>query len=221
MGMFDEEDQSSFYTFIKACNITSGLVAYATLIVMLNNGDIRISKKIHPRFFIRLMVYFDCVAFLFFYISFMASDGLDTCGVSAFLFLAEFTWAFKDAFKFGYIAWRASAIAELRKAKLISYVVALGSLLLYGFYMIMNYSFSGECDNPIISRISDSNWPAIVLYLYWFMVDVVSGGLLLHKLFSAQKATTSIFTNQTRSKYRQLIKKEAIRLGITVIGMSL
>ncbi|KAI8613260.1 hypothetical protein BC830DRAFT_490124 [Chytriomyces sp. MP71] len=211
---------SSLSKWLASTNDSIGMLSFATIIYMSQSSLWRI--ELHLRSGVRLMIYLDAVAWLIVYICNCCSDLLPLCSQqNIFYFLADFLWSFKDAVKYGYVAWRCLVVHSFREStsRKLAYLLASISLGLYWLLMAQVYSFdaSNGC-----SPHFDSKMPLLTLYIFWTLIDFTCAIMIIKKLSknltALQKANVLDFTDNTRV-LRRLKRRELVRLAFVSIGM--
>ncbi|ORZ30793.1 hypothetical protein BCR44DRAFT_1443841 [Catenaria anguillulae PL171] len=215
----------SAIAFLANLNAASGLVTFATLVSMLARGNTRIRRTFHS--YIRLMIYLDSVAFLVAFVGQMATDSLTACGGKAFWLVADLFWSFKDAFKYGYLAFRCTRIVGLKDDKWHFVVhMAFGtSLVLYWFYMLMSYDLSGSCSQALIGNVN-FNWSVLPLYSSWLLMDVIMASAMLYSLGKMVTEMQDVNKDLGRKPakielYGSVIRQERARLVVNALLMLL
>ncbi|ORZ38357.1 hypothetical protein BCR44DRAFT_116326, partial [Catenaria anguillulae PL171] len=128
--------------FLKGLNSATGLVSFSTLIGMLIRGNCKPSRSFQS--YVHMMVYFDCAAFVVAFTVQFAEDSLSRCASEAFWLVASFFWSAKDAFKYGYLAFRCIRIMGF-KSNIWNWAIHgafTSSLVLYWLYMALSFNFS-------------------------------------------------------------------------------
>ncbi|ORZ30072.1 hypothetical protein BCR44DRAFT_1517598 [Catenaria anguillulae PL171] len=210
---------SAAIRFLGNLNSAAGLVSFSTLIAMLIRGKYAIKRSFHS--YIRVMVYLDCTAFIIAYIGLISADGLSPCGAKAFWLVADMFWAAKDAFKYGYLAFRCTRIMGLKNQawNWAIHGAFATSLILYWFYMILSYNLSGACTDALIGNVN-FNWSVLPLYVSWLIMDLVMAAGMLYSL----KKMSDKIGEMTKSlgkkdEYSAVIAQERLRLVVNAIAM--
>ncbi|KAI9347215.1 hypothetical protein BDR26DRAFT_854755 [Obelidium mucronatum] len=121
---------------INQINFSMGTVTFATVIFMLHTNSYSIS--LHPRTWVRSMIYLDALAFWVYYLSEIVKDSSSCTQFTLLQMVADVIWSFKDAFKFGYIVYRGLAIVGSKRQWPHVYTGLL-SLIFYWYYIYLTY----------------------------------------------------------------------------------
>ncbi|KAJ3072209.1 hypothetical protein HDU98_004051 [Podochytrium sp. JEL0797] len=201
----------STQTWFNETNNSMGMVTFATVIMMFANNIWQLDTT--PKTWVRWMVYFDAVAFLIAYIGTCVSDLTPACWQqNAFGLAADLVWSFKDAFKYGYIAYKAISICGI-KVRWPCHATVVVSLILYWLLCIQAYGFSmPDCPGQFKSQ-----GPRIALYLYWTLVDVVASAMIVWKM--TKVVANSKGANADTTIYYMIKFREELRLLVASVGM--
>ncbi|KAJ3079524.1 hypothetical protein HDU99_010677 [Rhizoclosmatium hyalinum] len=188
-----------------------GMVSFATVVMMFANNIWQLDST--PRTWVRWMIYCDALAFFIAYVGTCANDLMPECWKqNAYWLAADLVWSFKDAFKYGYIAYKALSICGI-KTRWPAYATVVGSLILYWILCYQAYGFTmPDCPGQFKSQV-----PRVILYLYWTVVDVVASAMILWKM--SQVVANSKGANADSSVYYIIKFREEIRLLVVAFGM--
>ncbi|KAJ3143095.1 hypothetical protein HK100_011394 [Physocladia obscura] len=174
-----------------------------------------------PAVWVRAMVYLDGLAFFVFYLA----DAVRSASPCAFFLglrlAAQTLWALKDAFKFGFVVFRALAIVA-NKRRWPVYAAWAVSLLLYALYNYAHFAYLfANSANPALACDPDTREPAFVpliaLYLFWAAVEISMSALIVVKMsLSLARVRRANFAVEIYKKYKS---KEEMRLLIACLGM--
>ncbi|KAI9346490.1 hypothetical protein BDR26DRAFT_916453 [Obelidium mucronatum] len=192
-------------------NAAMGMVSFSTVLVMFSSNIWQLDRT--PRTWIRWMAYFDALAYLIVYVGTSLNELMPECWKqNSYWLAADLVWSFKDAFKYGYISYKALSICGF-KARWPCYATMIGSLLLYWLLCVQAYGFTA----PDCHGTFKSQGPRVALYLYWTLVDVVASAMILHKMSSIVSNSKEVNTD---NKVYYVIKfREEIRLLAVSVGM--
>ncbi|KAI9349171.1 hypothetical protein BDR26DRAFT_853156 [Obelidium mucronatum] len=204
---------SSVEQFSNGMTNYVGLVTFGTVIVMVTNGTWRVSLK--PATLVRWMAYFDALSFVLLFAANANTDTIPTCPHRKILVGgSDFISSLKDTAKYGYLAYKALAISgHAKKFYYVTYIVMGINAILYWSYLIINYTFTDGC-KPRLSY----NYPLIIMFFYWNVVEFVSAGLMLHKLYKV-KFGLEVVGAALDSELDAIRKKERLRLLLACLGM--
>ncbi|KAI9209382.1 uncharacterized protein BJ171DRAFT_116618 [Polychytrium aggregatum] len=173
MPFLDELTPSNAVLFMQSLDGVAGVVSITSLCTIIFLNSWRIS--FNYRSLLRLMVYTDCVAWVFDFLSLTYLP--DTCPGWTFQVLSNVVWCIKDTFKFTYIVWRTIYTFSATRQDIDPIWVHIGSMgagivsfVLYAVFMAFYYSGFRQC--TAVDEES-AQIPLLVLYVYWLMVDVV------------------------------------------------
>ncbi|KAJ3092984.1 hypothetical protein HK100_006798, partial [Physocladia obscura] len=202
---------SSTQNWFDSTNNAMGMVSFATVIMMFSNGIWQLDFT--PRTWVRWMVYFDALAFLIEYIGTCSNDLMPECWKqNAYWLGADLVWSFKDAFKYGYIAYKALSINGMKQTW-PCYLVVVISLLLYWLLCVQAYGFSMPNCPPNFA----SQGPRVALYLYWTVVDIVATVMIVIKMRTVVANSKTANTDSTI--YYVIQFREELRLIVVAVGM--
>ncbi|KAJ3234575.1 hypothetical protein HDU78_005752 [Chytriomyces hyalinus] len=193
-------------------NDSMGMVTYGTIVMMFSSNIWQLDFT--PRTWVRWMIYLDALAFTIIYAGTCANDLLPDCWQrNSYGLAADLIWSFKDAGKYGYIAYKALSIGGYHM-RWPCYAVAGLSLLLYWLLCYQAYGFSMPgCPGQFHSDV-----PRVVLYGYWTLVDVVATVVVVAKMRSVI-VNSSAVGNQDSTVYKIIKMREEIRLLVASVGM--
>ncbi|KAI9327090.1 hypothetical protein BDR26DRAFT_876062 [Obelidium mucronatum] len=126
-----------------------------------------------------------------------------------------FARSFKDCFKYGYMAFKASTICGLR-SPWPCYVTGGVSLLLYWIVLIAGIGFK----SPMCEPLTHNKGPLVVLYVYWTVVDVVASAMIIHrvrKVILKSKAVKIDYSEFYQLKFREETRLLFVSVGMTVV----
>ncbi|KAJ3246406.1 hypothetical protein HDU78_007123 [Chytriomyces hyalinus] len=185
--------QPSQKNWFAATSNAMGMVSYATVIVMLHNDNWKLDLS--PKTWVRWMAYLDAVAFTITFVKAAENSNISPagtpCGVNtAWWFAADCVFSFKDAFKYGYITFKACTITGV-SVKWPAYATFATSLLLYWLFMFAAYSFTDPCTG---------NMPTVyvqtALYSFWGIVDLGATGAIVRKFLRVTRDLKGATTYQ-------------------------
>ncbi|KAI9346905.1 hypothetical protein BDR26DRAFT_855336 [Obelidium mucronatum] len=133
---------------------------------------------------------------------------------NAYKVAAGIVWSFKDGLKYGYMAYKAVKLGDI-KADWPYYATLVGSLLLYWIFLLTGNGFEG----PKCTPLTTSMGPKVALYLYWTLVDIVASLVVLNKMRKAIKMSKD--AKIENKEFNSIKFKEEIRLLIASVGMTI
>lgn len=214
------EAQPNILNSLEDC---AGLISFASLITLLLLDAWKVSFSY--RSLVQLMIYFDCVAFVFKYYAQFIDYKLKGENIPAMwlLFTAECLWLFKDVCKNSYIVWRTMFVANVSKNPNGNGHIHIGvwffgglSAALYSWYLVANYSwlFAG-IKKP---EAAPSNLPVVTLYMYWTILDIVCTSFLIQTIrkYSAFEKASNV---QSKLPLSRVVQREIFRVIVTA-GLS-
>ncbi|KAJ3022444.1 UNVERIFIED_CONTAM: hypothetical protein HDU68_009146 [Siphonaria sp. JEL0065] len=202
---------SSSVDKINQLNFSMGTVSFATVVFMLHSNSYTIS--LHPRTWVRSMIYLDSLGFFIYYLAEFIQDSASCKQYTLMQMMADVVWSFKDAFKFGYIVYRGLAISGSKRNWPYIYT-ALISLILYWYFIYLTYI--PMLQSPNCQATAATN-PKIILYSYWSLIEIgISLVIVIKMSIAQQRVRAANFAVETYSRYKQ---KEEMRLLIACVGM--
>ncbi|KAI8609553.1 hypothetical protein BC830DRAFT_1149978 [Chytriomyces sp. MP71] len=213
---------SSAVQTIQTLDYGMGTVTFSLLMFMLNTDSFDVDM--HPRTWVRSMIYLDALAFFVFYLSDVIQD-VASCTLYLKLQLAsDILWSLKDALKFGYLMYRGLAIIGSKRTWPI-YWTAMASLVLYSIYNYDRYStVLCSCepsqlapDDTALDAQTEPWKTLIALYLFWSFVEVgVSVAIVTKMAVSARKVKAMNFAYESYARFK---RREENRLLVACLGM--
>ncbi|KAJ3203161.1 hypothetical protein HDU82_006801 [Entophlyctis luteolus] len=146
---------------------------------------------------------------------------------------ADSLWAFKDAFKYGFVVYRAITITGSKRRWPV-YFTAICSFILQQIFVIAKYQFlftlsasqmhdSRLCDSEGLhaassaGSLSSTYRPLVILYAFWSIVDISMAALIVAKMTLTQRRVLSAnFAVETYARYK---RSEEVRLLLVCVGM--
>ncbi|KAJ3292376.1 hypothetical protein HK104_005342 [Borealophlyctis nickersoniae] len=206
---------SSLFTFFGGLSDFAGSVAFATVMVMFCLGQWQVGFNLRDT--AKWMIYFDVLAWIVAYTGLVVADHLTPCGVTAFWFVGDFIWCFKDGLKYTYIVYRCTRISGStdRRPPLATFALSVG---LYFLYMGESYNFSGDCNTTNLGHVT-VNWAVVLLYVVWMLIDVVASMIMLRKLTQVVGDVASLPSRM--EIYRKMVIREEARLLLATAAMAI
>ncbi|KAI9206762.1 uncharacterized protein BJ171DRAFT_485978, partial [Polychytrium aggregatum] len=212
-------DDAATLAVLNRTDTDSGFPSFCALLIIIILDRWMIHTK-DFRSLVTLMVYCDCLAEILVWIAPMwASASL--CQTTWLYWASDMIFSFKDMFKFGFIAWRATLIScpRMRHARIVQITFAAAglSLLLYHAYIWTSYNLSGDCSGH--ASASGSAIALILLYGYWFLVEAAAAAAMIYTLRRAATLESRAKISAEENFAAKVMRKEAWRIcWSTVLG---